>query len=164
VYEGGHREPFVVRWPGVVKPASVCRQYVHQADLLATLAEIWGAKLPESAGEDSFSLLPLLRGEDRPIRLHGVNTACNGVPSLRSGPWKLILQADSTTKTDVELYNLETDLGETRNVAGDHPAIVSQMRTLLEKLIVDGRSTPGAVQKNDVRVRRYPMADESATQ
>jgi len=159
VYEGGHREPFIVRWPGVVKRGSVSGQYVHQADLLATLAEVWGVKLPDNAGEDSFSLLPLLKGEDQPIREHGVNTACNGLPSIRRGPWKLILQRDEQTDTEVQLYKLETDLGEKKNVAAENAAIVSELRTLLEKVIVQGRSTPGPAQKNDVRVRRYPLAD-----
>ena len=157
VYEGGHREPFIVRWPGVVKPGSECHQYVQQADLLATLAEIWGAKLPENAGEDSFSLLPLLKGGDQPIRPHGVNTACNGVPSIRQGNWKLVLEADTATGQPVQLFNLETDLAETTNVAAQHVERVTQMRALLEQLIVDGRSTPGAPQKNDVAVRRYPQ-------
>ncbi len=162
VYEGGHREPFIVRWPGHVNPSGVCTQYAHQADLIATLAEIWGVTLPASAGEDSFSLMPLLNGSDQPVRPHGINTACNGVPSLRRGPWKLILERDANANTDVQLYNLDTDLGEKSNVAAENTARVAEMRALLEKLIVDGRSTPGPVQKNDVRVRRYPIADAPA--
>jgi arylsulfatase A-like enzyme len=157
VYEGGHREPFIVRWPGVVKPGSVNHQYVHQVDLMATLAEIWEVRLPVSAGEDSFSFLPLLEGIDKPIRDHGVNTACNGLPSFRQGPWKLILAADVEAKMEVQLYNLESDLGEKKNVAAKHPERVAEMRAAFEKLIVAGRSTPGPVQKNDVRVRRYPV-------
>jgi len=159
VYEGGHREPFIVRWPGIVKPGSLCGQYVQQADLLATLAEIWGVTLPDNAGEDSFSLLPLLKGGDQPVRPHGVNTACNGVPSIRRGPWKLILQRDEQAGTDVQLYNLEIDLGEKKNVAAENAAVADELRVLVEKIIVQGRSTPGASQKNDVRVRRYPLAD-----
>ena len=159
VYEGGHREPFIVRWPGVVQAGSVSKQYVHQADVMATLAEIWGVKLPESAGEDSFSLLPVLKGAEQPIRPHGVNTACNGVPSIRRGPWKLILEEDERAKTEVQLYNLDVDLSETKNVAGDHAALVTELRSLLEKVILAGRSTPGGTQKNDVRVKRYPLAD-----
>jgi arylsulfatase A-like enzyme len=162
VYEGGHREPFIVRWPGVVKAGSVCSQYAHQADVMATLAEIWEAKLPDAAGEDSFSLMTLLKGGDQPIRAHGVNTACNGVPSLRKGPWKLVLAPDEAAGTEVQLYNLETDLGEQKNVAAENPALVAEMRALMERLITDGRSTPGAAQKNDVPVRRYPLREAAA--
>lgn len=150
VYEGGHRVPFVVRWPGVVKPGSVCDQLVLQADPLATLAEILGTKLPETAGEDSFSFMPLLRGEDRAIRTHAVNTACGGTPSYREGPWKYIAQAEP------ELYNLEEDLAERMNIAPLHPERVKAMQAAFEKLIRAGRSTPGAPQKNDIKVVRYP--------
>jgi arylsulfatase A-like enzyme len=156
VYEGGHREPFIVRWPGVVKPGSVCGQLVHQADVLATLADILGQKLPDNAGEDSFSLLPLLKGGDQPIRQHAVSCAANGVPSLRQDAWKLILAADAPAKTDVQLYNLADDIGETKNLAAEQPARVTEMKALLERLITNGRSTPGAPQPNDVPVRRHP--------
>jgi arylsulfatase A-like enzyme len=161
-WEGGHRVPFVIRWPGVVKPGSVCSQLVHQADLMATVAGILGTTLPGNAGEDSFSLLPLLRGEDKPVREHAVSCAMNGVPALRSGPWKLLLGSGSAGfnkdrgEQGVQLYNLAEDLGERKNLASAQPDRVVQMRALLERLITDGRSTPGARQKNDVRVGRFP--------
>lgn len=150
VYEGGHRVPFVVRWPGVVQAGSVCSQLVQQADLFATMADILGVTLPENAGEDSFSLLPLLKGEDRPIRRHAVNTACGGTPSFRDGPWKYIAHAEP------ELYHLEQDLAERTNLAAAEPERVKAMQTAFEKLIRAGRSTPGPNQKNDQRVVRYP--------
>ena len=150
VYEGGHRVPFVVRWPGVVKPGSVCHQLVLQADVIATLAEIFGVTLPDNAGEDSFSLLPLLKGDDRPIRHHAVNTACGGLPSFRDGRWKYVAAPEP------ELYDLSEDLAESMNVAPLHPDRVKSMQTAFEKLIRAGRSTPGAPQKNDQRVVRYP--------
>lgn len=150
VYEGGHRVPFVVKWPGVVKAGSVCKQLVLQADTMATLAEILDVKLPDTAGEDSFSFMPLLKGEDRAIRPNAVNTACGGTPSFREGPWKYIAHAVP------ELYNLDEDLGETMNVAPLHPERVKAMQAAFEKLIRAGRSTPGAPQKNDLRVTRHP--------
>jgi arylsulfatase A-like enzyme len=150
VYEGGHRVPFVVKWPGVVKAGSVCKQLVLQADTIATLAEILGVTLPESAGEDSFSMMPLLKGEDRPIRVNAVNTACGGTPSYRDGPWKYVAAAKP------ELYNLDEDLAESMNVAPLHPERVKAMQAAFEKLIRAGRSTPGAPQKNDIKVVRFP--------
>lgn len=161
VHEGGHRVPFVVRWPGVVKPGTVCNQLVLGADLIATMAEILGTTLPDNAGEDSFSLVPLLKGEDRPIRTHSIGTACGGTPSLREGPWKLVLAADPANKLPVELYNLNDDLGETLNLAGSFPDRVKAMQATLEKIIRNGRSTPGAPQKNDIRVTRYPKEPAS---
>jgi len=91
-WEGGHRVPFIVRWPGVVKAGTVSRQLVHQADLMATLAEIFGRSLPEGAGEDSFSLLGLLKGDDKPVRESSVSCSIRGVPSVRRGSWKLLLE------------------------------------------------------------------------
>jgi arylsulfatase A-like enzyme len=162
-WEGGHRVPFIVRWPGTVKPGSSCSQLVHQADLMATLADILDASMPPDAGEDSYSLLPLLKGDDNPVREHAVSASISGIPSLRSGPWKLILTRGSGgwspggDGAPVQLYNLANDLGETRNLADENPERVAQMKALLEKLINDGRSTPGTVQENDVKVTTYSM-------
>ncbi|MGQ9504627.1 MAG: sulfatase family protein [Thermogutta sp.] len=150
VYEGGHRVPFIVRWPGVVPPAAVCSQLIHQADVLATLADVLKVSLPPDAGEDSFSLLPLLRGENRPVRTNAVSCAASGVPGVRDGAWKLLLFKEP------ELYDLAEDLGETTNLAGRHPERVEAMKALLEHLIEEGRSTPGPRQRNDVPVKRYP--------
>ena len=165
VWEGGHRLPFIVQWPGVVKPGSVCGELVQQADLMATFANIWGMKLPDNVGEDSFSLLPLLQGKDQPVRENAVNCSISGVPAVRQGPWKLILAPGSggvwsptAGPQPVQLYNLAEDLGETRNLAAEQPDKVAEMQLLLENLITQGRSTPGAVQKNDVEVVRYPKA------
>jgi arylsulfatase A-like enzyme len=126
---------------------------VHQADIMATLAAVLGAKLPDNAGEDSFSLLPLLRGGTEPVRANAVSCAARGVAGLRQGPWKLIFERDPEAKSDARLYNLDDDLGETKNLATEKPERVAEMRALMEKLIANGRSTPGAAQKNDVEVR-----------
>ena len=150
VYEGGHREPFIVRWPGKVSPSSTCDQLVHHADLIATLAEIWGTALPPEAGEDSFSFLPLLKGAAKPTRDHAISCAATGTPGLRAGNWKYIATQPA------QLYDLATDLGETKNLAEEQTERVAEMKLLLEKLITDGRSTGGEPQKNDVAVVRYP--------
>ncbi len=163
-WEGGHRIPFIVRWPGVVKPASICNQLVEQADLMATFAAILSTKLPDNAGEDSYSMLPLLKGRDKPIRESAVNCSLTGVPSLREGKWKLIsgkANGGFTKLADdhkIKLYNLTDDPGETVNLASDQPGRVEEMRAMLEKIIASGRSTPGKQQENDVKVRRYPAA------
>ena len=162
-WEGGHRVPFIVRWPGVVKPDSKCDQLVHQADLLATFAEIFGTKLPKSAGEDSFSLMSLFKGGTGPIREHAVSASIGGTPSVRMGQWKYIPARGSggwgkggDQSQPIQLYDLADDLDESRNLAAKNPKQVGVMKALLEKLIVQGRSTPGPKQKNDVKVLRYP--------
>lgn len=159
VYEGGHRMPFIVRWPGVVPPGGRCDQLIHQTDIMATLAGILGVKLPDRAGEDSISFLPLLKGGTQPVRTVSVSCASDGTPSIRDGAWKLILPANPAA---IELYDLAVDIGETTNLAAQQPDRVARMKAALEKLIVDGRSTPGAPQKNDVEVIRYPGASASA--
>ena len=156
VFEGGHRVPFIVRWPGTVKLGSVCAQLVHQADLLATMAEVLGTKLPDHAGEDSFSLMPHFKGGDKPVREYAISCASTGTPGLRKGPWKFI------PTTVPQLYNLDTDLGETKNLATEKPELVAELRATLEKSITDGRTTPGARQKNDVTVRRFPQSETAA--
>jgi arylsulfatase A-like enzyme len=161
VFEGGHRVPFIVRWPARVEPGTISNRLVHHADLMATLAEVLGTKLPDDAAEDSFSLLPLLEGDDRPTRPHAVSCAAIGIPGIREGSWKLILGRDPQSPQpkpapNVLLYNLAEDLGETKNLADQEPDRVVRMRALYDKLIADGRSTPGTPQENDVEVLRHP--------
>ncbi len=128
-WEGGHRVPFVVRWPGVVKPGTTCGQTVCSVDLMATLADVLGAKLPATAGEDSVSLVPLLRGEDRPVHEAVVHQSSTGVFAIRSGKWKLILGPGSGPPdgTKPHLYDLDADLGETNDLAADHPDEVKRL-------------------------------------
>lgn len=148
VWEGGHREPFIVRYPGVAKAGTVSDALVHHADLMATVADLLGAKLPPTAGEDSFSLLPHLRAPATPVRPHAISTGANGTQSLRDGPWKLVCLPKP------QLYNLTDDLAEKTDLAAQHPDRVKSMLALRERLIEEGRSTPGHRQPNDVPVKR----------
>ena len=166
VWDGGHRVPFIVRWPAVVKPGSTCAQLVCQMDLMATCAEITGAKLPETAGEDSFSFLPLLKGEDKPVRETLVHHSLNGQFAIREGNWKLLVCPGSggwSKPTDpeakkrklpaVQLYDMSADEGEKKNLQAEHPEIVQRLRAKLEQIVADGRCTPGPKQQNDVPVK-----------
>ena len=170
-WEGGHRVPFIVRWPDMVMPGSVSDQLIPQADIMATVAAVLGTKLPDNTGEDSFNLMPLLKGEDDPIRNHAVSTSIQGVPAIRLGQWKYIPAPGSggwgkggDASQRIQLYNLADDVGETNNLAAEHSERVARMQGLLEELIVKGRSTPGPIQKNDVDVRRYPPKTSKPTQ
>lgn len=167
-WEGGHRVPFIVRWPSVVQAGSVSNQLVHQADLMATIADVLERELPADAGEDSFSMLPLLRGVDKPIREHAVSCGSSGVPALRDGRWKYIAAPGSggwgkggDQSQRVQLYDLASDIGETKNLAANETQRLSAMQGLLEKIIRRGRSRDVegdelSKSKNDVRVKRYP--------
>ena len=113
--------------------------------------------------EDSFSILPLLQGQDTPTRTTSISCSIRGVPSLRHGGWKYIAAPGSggwgkggDQSQSLQLYHLAEDLGETRNLANKHPEKLAEMIELLENLIANGRSTPGPKQANDVPVRRYP--------
>ena len=163
-WEGGHRVPFIVRWPGVVKPGSVCNQLVYQADLIRTFADVFGVKLPDTAGEDSFSLMPLLKGEDKPIRENAVSASIQGTPSLRSGSWKYIPAPGSggwgtggDQSQPVQLYNLAEDISETKNLAAEMPEKLAEMKALLEKLITDSRSSSAST------TQPSPSATKAAT-
>lgn len=146
----------IVRWPGVVQQGTISGQLVHHADLIATLAEIWSQELPENAGEDSFSLLPILKGQDISIRQFAVSCAANGTPGFRDGSWKFIPAPDPASKQPLQLYDLARDPGETRNLASEKPERVLAMQSRFDSIIENGRSTPGSRQANDVPVRRFP--------
>ncbi|MBT5927524.1 MAG: arylsulfatase [Verrucomicrobia bacterium] len=161
-WEGGHRVPFIVRWPNIVQANSENDALIHQADLLATFAQILEVELEANEGEDSFSLLPLLRGQTgNSPRATSVSCSIRGIPSVRQGPWKIILDAGSggwtkgEVATHLQLYNLGNDIGETNNLAMTHPQQVHDMQSMFESLIVNGRSSPGPQQSNDVNVKRY---------
>ena len=155
VWEGGHRVPFIVRWPGHVDPKSTCKQLVHQADLIATCAAVVGAELGANEAEDSFSLLPLLKGGVAPVRAHAVSQSSKGLIGVRKESWKLIFGPGSggwgkgRDDHPAQLYNLADDLGETNNLYAARPEKVKELTELMERLVEDGRSTPGPKQKND---------------
>lgn len=167
-FEGGHRVPFIVRWPKVVSPASQCDQLVHLADLFATFADAAGLAVPESAGEDSFSLLPLFRDPLRSARTHAVSNSTGGVPALRSGPWKIIFGPDAgdgvrSPQRRGQLYHLDRDLGETANLWAREHARVASLTRMMEQIVDDGRSTPGARCPNDVPVLWRRFLSEAST-
>lgn len=163
-WDGGHRVPCIARWPGVIDPGSECGQLVCLSDLLATCAAVVGADLPDDAGEDSVSLLPLMQGIDAPVRDHVVHHSIQGKFALRDGRYKLVLCPGSGgwSKNDaeaaaeglplVQLYDMEKDPGETNNLEAAERGKVKEMVALLEQLVADGRSTPGAKQANDAEV------------
>jgi arylsulfatase A-like enzyme len=159
IWDGGHRVPFLVRWPGKVKPGSKSGQLICLTDFFATCAAVLDKKLPESAAPDSVSILPALVGTESPaIHEAVVHHSIRGEFAVRQDRWKLCLCAGSggwskETTSNPQLYDLVADPGEKNNCAADHPEIVSKLSDLLRKYIADGRSTPGPAQKNDVAVK-----------
>ena len=162
IYEGGHRVPLVVRWPARIKPGMVSEETVCLADLLATCADIVGESLPENAGEDSVSNLPVWEGRkmESSLREATVHHSMDGSFSIRKGQWKLEMCAGSGGWSfprpgeeckglpPIQLYNLGADIGERRNLEAEHPEIVVELKELLTRYVETGRSTPGAPQEN----------------
>jgi arylsulfatase A-like enzyme len=178
-WEGGHRVPFLARWPGRIKPGTLNGETICHVDFMATVAAMLGAQLPPNAGEDSFNLLPLLLGEahDQPARAATVHHSGSGKFAIRRGDWVLIDAPsgdDNGAKGEPqwlkdergyakhslpgELFNVHDDLSERRNQFVERPEMVRELKELLEKYKRDGRSTPGAPQKNDVEISSAPAA------
>ena len=166
IFDGGHRVPFLVRWPGKVEPASRSDQLVCLTDILGTVSEITGHKLNSKTGEDSYSFLSNLVGKSSPSgRTSVVHHSINGSFAIREGKWKLNLCPGSGGGSPprpgrnnlkdlppVQLYDMQADPSEKINVYDQHPEIVKGLRTKLEKLVASGRSTPGSVQTNDAKI------------
>lgn len=167
IYEGGHRVPMLVRWPGKVRPGVVSSQLVCLTDFFATCADILGQELPPSAAEDSISFLPALRETTSPAaRTAIVHHSIAGAFAIREGGWKLALCSGSggwseprpgtpaaAAAPPVQLYDLAGgDIDESSNLQADHPQVVERLTQLLERYVAEGRSTPGEPQRNAVEI------------
>jgi arylsulfatase A len=162
-WDGGHRIPHVVRWPGVIVPGSTCDQLVCLSDFTATCAEIVDYDLPDGVAEDSVSMLPLFRGE-RGDRATAVHHSIEGKFAIRDGRWKLVLcpgsggwahpdeQAASEGLPLAQLYDMEIDPGETTNLVRERRDEARRLLALLRSQVDAGRSTPGIPQRNDAEV------------
>ena len=157
-WEGGHRIPLIASWPGTIEAGAEYSQFVELADFFATVAETIDFSVPPDAGEDSYSMMPLLLGNDAPeYRAFAIHHSFLGKWAIRSGRWKLLLHSGSGgNKTDdpenddpVQLYNMDSDPFETTNVYRENPDIVKQLKELCQQQIEKGRSTPGPDQEND---------------
>jgi len=162
IWEGGHRVPFFVRWPGRIAAGSRSGETICHSDLMATCAELVGATLSGDAGEDSVSILPALFGKATgPAHEAVVHHSISGRFAIRQGPWKLCLCAGSggwSKEGDAEspqLYRLDTDPRERHNVQRANPEVVARLTKLLESYSARGRSTPGPERTNDVAVELF---------
>jgi len=151
IWEGGHRVPFIARWPGHVPEGTTSAEPIVLTDLMRSIATILGHELPENAAEDSFDILPLLLGEKRsqPIRDHLIHHSLHGTFSIRQGPWKLILGRGSggfsgyTPPKDAppgQLYHLDEDPSESKNLYRERPEVVERLRSQLEEYREQGRT------------------------
>jgi arylsulfatase A len=163
-YEGGMREPCIVRWPGKVPAGTTCRDLATTMDLLPTLAGLAGAKVPTDRVIDGKDVWPLLAGEPgakTPHEAFFYHASGGRLVAVRSGNWKLHTKparrrrrpkdakATPAPKTpQVELYDLRADIGEKRNVAAEHPDVVRRLGALadaFEKEVTRNRRPVGRV-------------------
>jgi len=165
IFEGGHRIPFIVKWPRVVKGGSVTNRLTCMTDFIATCAEITGAKLDDASGVDAISFLPSLKdpaytGDRKAIVHHSIN----GTFAIREGNWKLALCPGSGGWSPpkgknlrglppVQLYDLSNDISETTNLQDKYPQKVKALTDLLQSYVDNGRSTKGKNQKNDREIK-----------
>lgn len=153
IWEAGHRVPMIVRWPGVVQAGSTSNQLVCLVDWYATFADLHGVELHDGQAEDSFSMLHVLRGDNRIIRPTLIHHSGNGTFAIRVGDWKLIrgnLGSGGFSQPGMvkpgpdgpqgQLYNLAEDPGETTNRWQDEPGRVEAMLLELETLVKQGYS------------------------
>ena len=175
IYEGGHRVPFVVRWPARVKPGSSCDLTVCTTDYFATVADILGVrgrKFPQNMAEDSFSFLAALEnpGLQTPTRPYTIHHSINGSFAIRKGPWKLCLCPGSggwsapkpgkalqdKSLPPIQLFDLANDPSETMNLQGERPEIVRDLVADLYHAIKAGRSNSGSPSSNEGWPKTFP--------
>lgn len=173
-WEGGHRTPLIVRWPGQVPPGAASDHLTSLTDLMATCAAIVGADLPNNAAEDSYNMLPVWMGTqgDKPVRQYLLQQTISLALSIRDGDWKYLdhrgsggnnydrdgpwgmkpyALPDHDPEAPGQLYNLADDPGETRNLYSRHPEIVGNLKARLEHFRNSGRSAPARPQEQHLR-------------
>ena len=170
IWDGGHRVPFIVHWPSVIKAGSQSDKLVCLTDVMATVADIVGFALSPNAAEDSMSFLSALKGEGQHARTSVIHHSISGYFALRQNNYKLIMCPGSggwTAPTPnaalwktreeegnptVQLYDMTQDLGEQTNLAASMPEKVKRLRALVKKQVSNGRTTPGPKQANDAPI------------
>ena len=158
IWEGGHRAPFIARWPGEIKSNTTSSETICLTDFMATAAAIIGEELPNDAAEDSYNLLPVLKGGsyEKPLREATVHHSGAGQFAIRKGKWKLIPGGGSGGWTPprsdevarekglplIQLYDMSQDVDESNNLYDQYPEVVDSLKVLLEAYKSEGRSVP----------------------
>jgi arylsulfatase A-like enzyme len=170
IWDGGHRVPFIVRWPGKVEAGSNSDQLICLTDLFATVTDILGQSILGQTCEDSVSFLPALYGKKIESTRNGViHHSFSGHFAYRQGPWKLLLARasggwsspkENEAGKDApkgQLYHMRKDIGETNNLFEKNPEKVEVLLGLLKADVSRGRSTNGPESKNDVPVEEIVL-------
>ncbi len=152
IWEGGHRVPFIASWPGRIQSNTVSDQVICLTDIISSVASILGISKVKGEMGDSVDILPILLGNDKPVRESIIHHSIDGTFSIRKGEWKLILGKDSggfskslkikgiPVSTEGQLYRLTNDPAEQHNLYDEKPEIVSELTALLNKYKSQGYS------------------------
>ena len=172
IWDGGHRVPFIVRWPGKVTAGSTNDQTLCLTDLFATCVELTDQPMPAESAVDSVSFLPALNGDPiKSTRAGIIHHSISGHFAYRMGKWKLCLAKasggwSSPTEKQVpegspiaQLYDMESDPGEKTNLYQSRPEVVQQLLKQLESDVARGRSTAGKNEKNDAEIELWKTSD-----
>lgn len=162
IFEGGHRVPFIVTYPELIKAGTKSDALISLSDMMATMADIVGYNIEDDMAEDSVSNLPLWKEETEQVREDIVHQSGDGSLALRRGNFKLEMCAgaggfftfpfeekDLVGLPEIQLYKLDDDISEKKNVYEEYPEVVEDMKKVLKEYVFNGRSTPGKPQKNN---------------
>ncbi|MEO0454191.1 MAG: arylsulfatase [Verrucomicrobiota bacterium] len=161
LWDGGHRVPFIVRWPGHIEPGSTSDQLICLTDFFATVAELVDQPVPTDSCEDSVSFLPAFSGEPIQTERKGIiHHSVSGHFAYREADWKLLLargsggwtkpgEKQSADQPEAQLYHMGNDVSETTSLYATEPEIASKLLAQLETDVQQGRSTPGTPSSND---------------
>ncbi len=166
IWEGGHRVPFMVKWPGNIEAGTTNDKLICLTSLMATCADIAGVDVPDDAGEDSYSILPLLKDKEEASPYPAViHHSIHGKFSIRKGKWKLEFcpgsggwggpndnAARKKGLPEIQLYDMDADETEQKNVYEEYPEVVEELKAELIKLVEQGSTKEGATEYNDVEV------------
>ena len=169
IYEGGHRVPFIVRWPEVIPSGQQTKAMACLTDVYATLEALTKQTKGTLGGEDGFNLLPVFKGKSHSVRDSLISHSIGGSFAIRKGSWKLCLSAGSGGWSapreaeakkkglpSMQLFNLKTDPAESKNLIAEESAKVNELLLLLDLQVKNGRSTPGEPVSNDRKIQFLP--------
>ncbi len=161
VWEGGHHVPFLIKWPGQIKPNSTSNEVISQIDVMATLASATGTELPENAAPDSYDLTPVICGQEyqTPLREATIHNTYNSIWAIRKGDWLYInnstgghrelpesfKQLTGYTDFDTEtlLFNMVDDAAQRVNLYHEYPEKIKEM----DKLLLEYRNSSSSVKR-----------------
>ncbi|NNJ25009.1 sulfatase family protein [Alienimonas chondri] len=175
VYDGGIREPTVMRWTGAIPAGAVCREVAASIDLMPTLAHLSGGQLP-TRKIDGKNIWPLMSGEENARSPHEAYVLMHGPGTVRSGQWKFYPWPEGQDRRGrrpgvkpsefpVQLYDTVADIGETRNVAASHPEVVQRLQTAYDEHVreieANRRPTASLVRPEDAPSSARPANSRS---